>query len=187
VVVTNLQSEMLDQLEEVDVVDKATELTKKGEDTRELRKQIEKREAQPRATGILTKIYSSYFDTNVTNKGNDFVEKVTQASREELQKLPYHTVALANEISATGPVEYSTAYQNYMNMYKVEVFNGYENTSNGEKSILSPKYEELKDMSQVEGDTLCRLVPYENSELNVRQEESLQLPVLDEHFILRKD
>ena len=165
----------------------ATELTKKGEDTRELRKQIEKREAQPRATGILTKIYSSYFDTNVTNKGNDFVEKVTQASREELQKLPYHTVALANEISATGPVEYSTAYQNYMNMYKVEVFNGYENTSNGEKSILSPKYEELKDMSQVEGDTLCRLVPYENSELNVRQEESLQLPVLDEHFILRKD
>ena len=187
VVVASLQSEMLDQLEEVDVVDKATELTKKGEDTRELRKQIEKREAQPRATGILTKIYSSYFDTNVTNKGNDFVEKVTQASREELQKLPYHTVALANEISATGPVEYSTAYQNYMNMYKVEVFNGYENTSNGEKSILSPKYEELKDMSQVEGDTLCRLVPYENSELNVRQEESLQLPVLDEHFILRKD
>lgn len=187
VVVASLQSEMLDQLEEVDIVDKATELTKKGEDTRELRKQIEKREAQPRATGILTKIYSSYFDTNVTNKGNDFVEKVTQASREELQKLPYHTVALANEISATGPVEYSTAYQNYMNMYKVEVFNGYENTSNGEKSILSPKYEELKDMSQVEGDTLCRLVPYENSELNVRQEESLQLPVLDEHFILRKD
>tara|TARA_R110002074_G_scaffold80059_4_gene180147 strand:+ start:1625 stop:4537 length:2913 start_codon:yes stop_codon:yes gene_type:complete len=187
VVVASLQSEMLDQLEEVDVVDRAAELTKKGEDTRELRKQIEKREAQPRATGILTKIYSSYFDTNVTNKGNDFVEKVTQASREELQKLPYHTVALANEISATGPVEYSTAYQNYMNMYKVEVFNGYENTSNGEKSILSPKYEELKDMSQVEGDTLCRLVPYENSELNVRQEESLQLPVLDEHFILRKD
>ena len=187
VVVASLQSEMLDQLEEVDVVDRAAELTKKGEDTRELRKQIEKREAQPRATGILTKIYSSYFDTNVTNKGNDFVEKVTQASREELQKLPYHTVALANEISATGPVEYSTAYQNYMNMYKVEVFNGYENTSNGEKSILSPKYEELKDMSQVEGDTLCRLVPYENSELNVRQEESLQLPVLDEHFILRQD
>ena len=72
-------------------------------------------------------------------------------------------------------------------MYKVEIFDGYEESQNGDKSTLSPKYKELKDMNQVKGNTLARLVPYENVDIDIRQEKNLQLPVLDEHFILRED
>ena len=115
------------------------------------------------------------------------MKKIEEHPAEELQRLPYHTVALASQVSGSGPVDYPKAYQNYVNMYKVEVFKGYEESKNGDKLTLSPKYEELTDMSEVKGNTLARLVPYENIDINIKQEENLKLPVLDEHFILRED
>ena len=187
ITVISLQSEMLEQLEGADVVDLKTSLTGSGIDTKELQSQIKRRKQESTKPGILTKIYNSFFDTNLTNKNNRFVKKLEEKTSEELQELPYHTIALASEVSGSGPVEYPNSYQNYVNMYKVEIFDGYEESQNGDKSTLSPKYKELKDMNQVKGNTLARLVPYENVDIDIRQEKNLQLPVLDEHFILRED
>ena len=105
-------------------------------------------------------------------------------SEADLEKLPYHLLVLAQKILNDETIDYSSVYQKYINLFKIEIFTGYKQIRNGSCSLLSPIYQELTNMNQLRGRTLCRLIPYDNSSFQLNQEEDLNLPLLGEYFIV---
>tara|TARA_R100001082_G_C4359582_1_gene158651 strand:+ start:39 stop:1805 length:1767 start_codon:yes stop_codon:yes gene_type:complete len=182
--VTNSCTQILSQ---VDIIDNKTEMLEKGEDTYPIDTQI-KQKAQDSTVGLplLEKMFNGSFSTYRAMKNGDFLKAIRAMSSEELSKLPAHIIILAQKLAAptSSPLSFSTLYQNYINLYTIEVFMGYKETSGGECSVISPIYKEMTSLSEVQPNSLCRIVPYESSALKINHEELLSLPLLGKYFRL---
>jgi hypothetical protein len=88
----------------------------------------------------------------------------------------------------TSNANYKGAFAlNYQNIKKVQVLRGFENSSNGNILINSPKWTALTRnmfVQQTGNSLLCRLVTYKNEACGVKMSRCLDLPVFYEYFIL---
>jgi len=106
------------------------------------------------------------------------------------------TAALGNQPhveSLTDPMAgYDLAgafYINYMKLMEVQVLQGFDKSSTGELLLNRPNWRTLKeseDWSDKEGakTLICRLKPYYHSELRIRPSKKMELPTIDEYFII---
>ena len=166
------------------IIDEKTQLSKPLHKTAEIRYIDKQKKLDDGSKLILGKIFDSSFETNPGNQGNKFMKNLQQLSGPQLSDLPYQAIRLYNKMKTNANMKYSQCYQKYMNLFQIEVFQGFETTTKGETVMLQPKFSKLQTYSQIGNQTLCRLVPYENSFLQLRQEELLQLPILNEYFIV---
>ena len=179
-------AETCDQIHSLtDVVDDKTEMLEPGEDTIQIEEEIQSREHTNLANlTLLEGLYNASFSNNPFIKNSQFVSEIKKMTQEELNTLPYHTLALAPQVlSPTPTVNWSRAYQSYMNLYKMEVFGGYEILGDGECSVLSPIFQEVTSLEQVRNPSICRLVSYENALLKFGKEEKLSLPLIGTYFL----
>jgi len=169
----------------VDVVDDKTEMTQPGEDTTQIEKEIQSKEHTNLANlTLLEGLFNASFSNNPFIKNSQFVSEIKKMTQEELNTLPFHILALAPQALSPKPtINWSQAYQSYMNVYKMEVFNGYEVLGDGECSVLSPIFQEVTSLDQVKSPSICRLVSYENALLKVGKEERLSLPLIGTYFL----
>ena len=133
---------------------------------------------------ILSKIFNASFETNTSNANNKFVERMSKLSPAQRQQLPHQVNSLLTKSKNNETMDYSACYQQYMNLFEVEVFTGFERNVSGEISISNMKFSKLSSLDQISNNTLCRLVPYNNVFLDFKQEDVLKLPILNEYFIV---
>ena len=79
---------------------------------------------------------------------------------------------------------------NYLLLYKVEYLTGYKSSSTGRNLMKEPQWETatLSKLRAFKQDNIfCRLTKYEDNNLpSIYEEQGLNLPIYNEHFIVRK-
>tara|TARA_B000000557_G_C20813297_1_gene461532 strand:- start:8992 stop:12963 length:3972 start_codon:yes stop_codon:yes gene_type:complete len=77
----------------------------------------------------------------------------------------------------------------YFNIQKIEVLTGFTKTKDsktGEALLRAPSFKLLTpDMMAKKGSLLCRLKKYQNDSLHIGQTDMIDLPVVNEYFILK--
>jgi hypothetical protein len=74
---------------------------------------------------------------------------------------------------------------NYYKLVRIEIFDGYEMSSDGEVLLNGPKYKPLtgKNLGSLTKRTMCRLKRYYNNDLKLKR-DILSFPIENEHFFI---
>jgi hypothetical protein len=132
---------------------------------------------------ILSRIYDSVHETNISNKDNEFLKNLPKLDTGDLSQLPYHVLLLFQRAQNTN-LSFSDYYQQYMNLFQVEAFSGFSTTSDGTVVISEPVFTQVSNAATLSNGTLCRLMPYNNAYIDFKHEPDLHLPLLNQYFIV---
>ena len=153
-------------------------------DIEKITQQQEQEEGLKKPTiDILSRIYDSVHETNISNKDNEFLKNLPKLDTGDLSQLPYHVLLLFQRAQNTN-LNFSDYYQQYMNLFQVEAFSGFSATSDGEVNISEPMFTPVNNAATLSNGTLCRLTPYNNAYIDFKHEPDLHLPLLNQYFIV---